>query len=151
MLRAAMGCANRLAASDEKIGFDYKLKRFLQGSLLSSEAAHVFWNGTFSEEEKRTLFRFADRENLHALRRFLQLIHVPVDIFRVRQMIRRTRDLSQHFLRSWHRSRSRQMIHQLRQEELFRRILQDFRRIPFIIRLSRNQNRRSRLFRFLSR
>jgi asparagine synthase (glutamine-hydrolysing) len=69
MLRAAMGCANRLAASDEKIGFDYKLKRFLQGSLLSSEAAHVFWNGTFSEEEKRTLFRFADRAPLSALLR----------------------------------------------------------------------------------
>jgi asparagine synthase (glutamine-hydrolysing) len=69
MLRAAMGCANRLRASDEKIGFDYKLKRFLQGSLLSPEAAHVFWNGTFSEEEKRALFRFADGAPLSALLR----------------------------------------------------------------------------------
>ena len=69
LLRAAMGCANHLPASDEKIGFDYKLKRFLQGSLLSPEAAHVFWNGTFSEEEKRGLFRFADGAPLSALLR----------------------------------------------------------------------------------
>ena len=69
LLRAAMACARRLPASDEKIGFDYKLKRFLQGSLLSPEAAHVFWNGTFSEEEKRGLFRFADRAPLSALLR----------------------------------------------------------------------------------
>ncbi len=82
MLRAAMGCANHLPASDEKIGFDYKLKRFLQGSLLSPEAAHVFWNGTFSEEEKRSLFRFANGAPLsdllrqirpgNSLERFLQ-------------------------------------------------------------------------------
>ena len=66
-LRAAKGCANLLPASDEKIGFDYKLKRFLQGSLLSAEAAHVFWNGTFSEEEKRGLFRFANQTPLSEL------------------------------------------------------------------------------------
>lgn len=47
--RAALGCARRIPVSDEKIGFDYKIKRFLEGSLLSPEAAHVFWNGTFSE------------------------------------------------------------------------------------------------------
>jgi asparagine synthase (glutamine-hydrolysing) len=67
LLRAAKGCANLLPASDEKIGFDYKLKRFLQGSLLSAEAAHVFWNGTFSEEEKRGLFRFANQTPLSEL------------------------------------------------------------------------------------
>jgi asparagine synthase (glutamine-hydrolysing) len=35
--------------SDEKIGFDYKATRLLQGSLLPSEQAHVFWNGTFAQ------------------------------------------------------------------------------------------------------
>jgi asparagine synthase (glutamine-hydrolysing) len=69
LLRAALGCARRLPASNEKIGFDYKLQRFLQGSLLSPEAAHVFWNGTFSEEEKRALFRFAEGAPLSSLLR----------------------------------------------------------------------------------
>jgi asparagine synthase (glutamine-hydrolysing) len=59
MRRAALGVARRLPASDEKIGFDYKIKRFLEGSLLSPEAAHVFWNGTFTEDEKREFFSFA--------------------------------------------------------------------------------------------
>jgi asparagine synthase (glutamine-hydrolysing) len=58
--KAACSCARCLPVSDEKIGFEYKLKRFWQGSLLSPERAHVFWNGTFSEAEKRQLFRFAD-------------------------------------------------------------------------------------------
>lgn len=59
-LRAgALNLARRMPASDEKIGLDYKLKRFLEGSLLSPEAAHVFWNGTFTEGEKKKLFRFA--------------------------------------------------------------------------------------------
>jgi asparagine synthase (glutamine-hydrolysing) len=57
--RAALAAAMRLPVSDEKISFEYKLKRFLQGSLLSPEMAHVFWNGTFSEAEKRELFKFA--------------------------------------------------------------------------------------------
>jgi asparagine synthase (glutamine-hydrolysing) len=67
LLRGALRCAQLLRASNEKIGFDYKLKRFLQGSLLSPEAAHVFWNGTFSEDEKRHLFRFADARPMSEL------------------------------------------------------------------------------------
>ncbi|MCC7176335.1 MAG: asparagine synthase (glutamine-hydrolyzing) [Bryobacterales bacterium] len=43
-------------ASDEKIGFDYKLQRFLAGSLMDPDEAHVYWNGTFSEAEKRALY-----------------------------------------------------------------------------------------------
>lgn len=60
LLRSALRAAEWLPASDEKIGFEYKLKRFLQGSLMPAEAAHVFWNGTFTEEEKQRLFRFSD-------------------------------------------------------------------------------------------
>jgi asparagine synthase (glutamine-hydrolysing) len=65
--RAALLCAMRLPASDEKISFEYKVKRFLQGSLLAPEVAHVFWNGTFSESEKQQLFRFADTQALAAV------------------------------------------------------------------------------------
>jgi asparagine synthase (glutamine-hydrolysing) len=37
--------------SDEKIGFDYKVKRLFEGSLMSPERAHVYWNGTFADED----------------------------------------------------------------------------------------------------
>ncbi len=43
--------------SDEKIGLEYKIKRMLAGSLMSAERGHVFWNGTFSDPEKRRLVR----------------------------------------------------------------------------------------------
>jgi len=46
--------------SDEKISFEYKLKRFIQGSLLPADEAHVYWNGTFSEPEKADFFLAAD-------------------------------------------------------------------------------------------
>lgn len=62
--RLALLGANLLPVSDDKISFEYKVKRFLRGSLLSPELAHVFWNGTFSEEEKRDIFRFADSKPL---------------------------------------------------------------------------------------
>lgn len=43
--------------SDEKISFEYQLKRFLEGSQMPSDRAHIFWNGTFSETEKPALLR----------------------------------------------------------------------------------------------
>ncbi len=43
--------------SNEKISFEYQLKRFLEGSLMTPERAHVYWNGTFSEAQKRALLR----------------------------------------------------------------------------------------------
>ncbi|HYL13661.1 MAG TPA: asparagine synthase (glutamine-hydrolyzing) [Terriglobales bacterium] len=67
MRKAALALAMRLPVSDEKIGFEYKLKRFLQGSLLSPEMAHVFWNGTFSDEEKADFFLFQDPTPLSSI------------------------------------------------------------------------------------
>jgi asparagine synthase (glutamine-hydrolysing) len=58
--KAALACAERLPVSDDKISFEYKLKRFLQGSLLAPEVAHVFWNGTFCERGKQRFFHYAD-------------------------------------------------------------------------------------------
>lgn len=52
---AALGIARRWPVSDEKISREYMLKRFLAGSLMPRERAHVFWNGTFSEEEARSI------------------------------------------------------------------------------------------------
>jgi asparagine synthase (glutamine-hydrolysing) len=64
---AALALATLLPVSDEKISLEYKVKRFLQGSLLPPELAHVFWNGTFSEAEKQRLFLFADPSPLDAV------------------------------------------------------------------------------------
>lgn len=46
-----------LPVSDEKISLEYKLRRFIEGSLLSPSEAHFYWNGTFSDEQKQALFR----------------------------------------------------------------------------------------------
>jgi len=54
LMQAAIG---RWPVSDEKISFEYKAKRFLEGCRMSAERAHVYWNGTFSEAEKRKLLR----------------------------------------------------------------------------------------------
>jgi asparagine synthase (glutamine-hydrolysing) len=43
--------------SDEKISFEYKVKRFLEGTLMPSARAHVYWNGTFSDVEKYSLLK----------------------------------------------------------------------------------------------
>ncbi len=65
--RIALKAAQRLPVSDEKIGFEYKLKRFLEGSLLSAEKAHLYWNGTFCEAEKKLLFEGADPQYLNRI------------------------------------------------------------------------------------
>jgi asparagine synthase (glutamine-hydrolysing) len=53
--RVALRLARTLPVSNEKIGFDYKVRRMLEGSFLDPGAAHLFWNGTFSEDEKKEL------------------------------------------------------------------------------------------------
>ncbi len=55
LLRTGLKLARRLPVSDEKIGFEYKLKRFLSGALLPADEAHFYWNGTFSGQEQREL------------------------------------------------------------------------------------------------
>jgi asparagine synthase (glutamine-hydrolysing) len=55
VLQLALQAARRWPVSDEKIGFEYMLKRFLEGCLLDPARAHVYWNGTFSDAEKRAL------------------------------------------------------------------------------------------------
>lgn len=57
LLRVGLQMARRLPISDEKIGFEYKLKRFLEGAGMPAELAHVFWNGTFTEHARERLVR----------------------------------------------------------------------------------------------
>ena len=58
--KTALAALRLWPASDEKISFEYKLKRFLRGSLLPADESHIFWNGTFSEEEKAEILQGAD-------------------------------------------------------------------------------------------
>jgi asparagine synthase (glutamine-hydrolysing) len=57
LLQLAFNALQLWPASDEKISFEYKLKRFLEGCLMAPERAHVYWNGTFSEAQKAALVR----------------------------------------------------------------------------------------------
>jgi asparagine synthase (glutamine-hydrolysing) len=41
--------------SNDKISFEYKMKRFLEGSLLPSDEAHTYWNGSFSKTQQTAL------------------------------------------------------------------------------------------------
>lgn len=53
--RAAAGMSRWLPVSDEKIGFDYKVRRMLEGALLPPLEAHLFWNGTFSAAQRHAI------------------------------------------------------------------------------------------------
>ncbi|MGH9583831.1 MAG: asparagine synthase (glutamine-hydrolyzing) [Bryobacteraceae bacterium] len=55
LLRLVNKAAARLPVSDQKIGLEYKLKRFLAGTLLPADEAHFYWNGAFSAEEQQAL------------------------------------------------------------------------------------------------
>ena len=62
-----LSALQRWPVSDEKIGLEYKLKRFLEGSQLAPERAHVYWNGTFSDTEKRSLLQSPLPETLNQI------------------------------------------------------------------------------------
>lgn len=56
-LRAALQAVHYWPVSDDKISLEYKVKRLLEGTLMSPARAHVYWNGTFSETEKKAVVR----------------------------------------------------------------------------------------------
>jgi asparagine synthase (glutamine-hydrolysing) len=56
-LQLSLNALKLWPVSDDKISFEYKLRRFLEGSLMAPDRAHVFWNGTFSEAQKAALLR----------------------------------------------------------------------------------------------
>jgi asparagine synthase (glutamine-hydrolysing) len=72
LLKAGLAAANLLPVSDDKISFEYKVKRFLQGTLMDAGRAHLYWNGTFSDEEKARVFVQNDSGPLAAVLRDLQ-------------------------------------------------------------------------------
>ena len=55
VLRTLLAAAQRWPVSNDKIGFEYKLKRFLEGCLMSPARAHVYWGGAFDDQQRRSL------------------------------------------------------------------------------------------------
>ena len=52
-----MTAAQHWPVSNDKIGFEYKLKRFLEGCRMPAARAHVHWSGTFNDREKVSLLQ----------------------------------------------------------------------------------------------
>jgi asparagine synthase (glutamine-hydrolysing) len=57
VLHALQAAAQAWPVSNDKIGFEYKLKRFLEGCLMPAARAHVHWSGTFNDDEKGALLQ----------------------------------------------------------------------------------------------
>ena len=55
VIRAMLAAAEHWPVSNDKIGFDYKLKRFLEGCLMPAARAHVHWSGTFDDSTRQLL------------------------------------------------------------------------------------------------
>ena len=58
-LRAMLAMAQSWPVSNDKIGFEYKVKRFLEGCRMPAARAHTYWSGTFNEREKSALVQTA--------------------------------------------------------------------------------------------
>jgi asparagine synthase (glutamine-hydrolysing) len=56
----ALRAVDRLwPVSDNKISFEYKVKRLLRGSMMHPDEAHIYWNGTFSPTELKAILSSA--------------------------------------------------------------------------------------------
>ncbi|MES1257169.1 MAG: asparagine synthase (glutamine-hydrolyzing) [Acidobacteriota bacterium] len=76
--QAALRTAHSLLpVSDAKIGFEYKLKRWLEGSLLHPDEAHLFWNGSFSLAQKQALL---PHSNGHHPRQLFDALPAPGEV-----------------------------------------------------------------------
>src|SRR5713101_8894445 len=65
--RSLLAALSYWPVSDEKIGLEYKVKRFLEGSLLSPDEAHVYWNGSFSRSQQMELLLRTNRARVQDL------------------------------------------------------------------------------------
>jgi asparagine synthase (glutamine-hydrolysing) len=63
-----------LPVSDDKISLEYKLKRWLDGSRLHPDEAHFFWNGTFSDTQRR---RIKPGSNGSGLKELVDRLELP--------------------------------------------------------------------------
>jgi asparagine synthase (glutamine-hydrolysing) len=72
--RLMRGALDRyMPVSDEKIGFEYKLKRWIEGSWLHPDEAHFFWNGTFSNQQRNQILPGSNGNSLRRLVDYLEI------------------------------------------------------------------------------
>ena len=71
-LRTALGALRHWPVSDDKISLEYKMKRFVEGSLMAPERAHVYWNGTFDDAGNAGLVNGALPQSLPGILRGLR-------------------------------------------------------------------------------
>src|SRR3974390_1537681 len=57
LVSLGLGAIRRWPVSDEKMGFDYKATRLLEGCLMPAELAHAYWNGTFARDDLNGVVR----------------------------------------------------------------------------------------------
>lgn len=55
--RSLLGVLRYWPVSDDKISLEYKLKRFVEGSLLPADEAHTYWNGSFSRGQQERILQ----------------------------------------------------------------------------------------------
>lgn len=77
--RMALAAVRHWPVSDEKISLEFKVKRFLEGSLMSASRAHTYWNGTFSDVEKQSLLRAKLPPSLDGILREMKLLPATTD------------------------------------------------------------------------
>ncbi len=53
--RGMLGLLRYWPVSNDKISFEYKMKRFLEGTFLPPDEAHTYWNGPFSKAQQHGL------------------------------------------------------------------------------------------------
>jgi len=81
VIRAMLATARLWPVSDDKIGLEYKAKRFLEGCLMPAARAHVHWNGTFTDAERRKLVQPALPHALDSVLRALSHVREGLQSF----------------------------------------------------------------------
>lgn len=74
LLSMGLAAIRRWPVSDEKIGFEYKATRLLEGSLMPEDAAHLYWNGTFSDDQRESLVQHPLPDTLSRIARQTQTL-----------------------------------------------------------------------------
>jgi len=65
--RGLLGLLRHWPVSNDKISLEYKVKRFLEGSLLPADEAHTYWNGTFSTAQREEFMLQRNRASVKDL------------------------------------------------------------------------------------
>jgi asparagine synthase (glutamine-hydrolysing) len=65
--RSLLGLLKYWPVSNERISLEYKIKRFIEGSLLPADEAHTYWNGAFSSEQQKNILHRANGSSIHDL------------------------------------------------------------------------------------